>query len=179
MKSLLNLRSSRNNETGWLEDGLAVHFSLQDLRKQGRLSNDILYPWNGITDDILKIARNHRQAYIFIWFPHRFGKEHENFVPNTRYQNVIQRIVPTRTGYNAIKSEVVVWMSAINFTNTLKEEDVIQKPWTDEDHWSMYKNQQDEIYKNAAKLHNEKEQQQQIADKRHQTGNPNGLTSDL
>ena len=149
----MNIRSSRNNETGWLEEGLAVHFSLSDLKKQGRLSNDILYPWNGVTEDILKIARNHRQSYIFIWFPHRFGKDHKE---NTKYQNVIQRIVPTRTGYNAIKSEVVVWMSAVNFTDVLKEEDVIQKPWTDEDHWTMYKNEQDYIYKEAAKAHENK-----------------------
>ena len=69
---------------------------------------------------------------------------------------MIQRVVPTRTGYNAIKSEVVVWLSAVNFTTTLREDDVIQKPWTDEDHWTMYKNEQDYIYKEAAKAHENK-----------------------
>ena len=159
-----------------MEDGLAVHFSLLDLKKQGSLSNDILYPWNGVTDKVLKIARNHRQSYIFVWFPHRFGKEHEKFVPNTRYQNVIQRIVPTRTGYNEIKSEVVVWMSAINFTTTLKEEDVIQKPWTDEDHWTMYKKQQENIYRNAAKTHEreEREKEKSWTEQEHRSGGGGG-----
>ena len=159
-----------------MEDGLAVHFSLLDLNKQGSLSNDILYPWNGVTDKVLKIARNHRQSYIFVWFPHRFGKEHEKFVPNTRYQNVIQRIVPTRTGYNEIKSEVVVWMSAINFTTTLKEEDVIQKPWTDEDHWTMYKKQQENIYRNAAKTHEreEREKEKSWTEQEHRSGGGGG-----
>ena len=68
-------------------------------------------------------------------------------------------------------------MSAVNFTDALKEEDVIQKPWTDEDHWTMYKNQQDEIYENAAKAHNENEAQR--INFRDEQSKPTALNSDL
>ena len=95
-----------------------------------------MYPWKRATDGILKVARKNRQSYVFTWFPFLFAKPTGNN-PAT-YANVIQSIVPTRTGYHDIKTEVVVWLSAVNYSTALKEEDVVQKPWTDEDHWSAY-----------------------------------------
>ena len=86
----------------------------------------------------MQIARKNRQPYIFVWFPYRFGKETNDDNTHT-YQNVIQQILPTRTGYNGIKSEVVVWLSSVNFTELVKEEDVVELPWTEEDHWTHYK----------------------------------------
>ena len=142
----MKFRSSRNNDTSWLEEGLAVHFSLADLKRQGRLSSDVVYPWKRATDSILKVARKHRQSYIFVWFPYNFAKPYGNN-PST-YSNVIQRVLPTRTGYHNIKSEVVVWLSAVNFSTTLKEEDVVMKEWTSDDHWSMYKDSLHEITRN-------------------------------
>ena len=131
-------RSSRNNITGWFEEGLAVYFSNSDLKAQGRLSSNKLFPWKRVTDSIMKIARKNRQPYIFVWFPYRFGKQANDDNSHT-YQNVIQQILPTRTGYNGIKSEVVVWLSSVNFTELVNQEDVVELPWTEEDHWTHYK----------------------------------------
>lgn len=134
-------RSSRNNESGWMEDGLAIHFSLAHLEEQGKLSSDVMFPWKRVTDSILKIARNNRQAYVLVWFPHKFGKPPVTGDNPHIHTNVIQRVIPVRTGYHQIKSEVVVWLSAVNFSTSLYEDfaDVRQKPWTDEDHWSKFK----------------------------------------
>lgn len=85
----------------------------------------------------MKIARDNRQTYIYVWFPYRFGKTLEN--DPHHHQNVIQQILPTRTGYNDIKSEVVVWLSMLNFSRILKEEDVVSVSWTEDDHWRHHK----------------------------------------
>ena len=84
-----------------------------------------------------RVARTYRQAYIFIWFPYQFGKVEE--VDAHSHQIIIQQILPTRTGYNGIKSDVVVWMSSLNFTALTRDNGVAQKPWTEDDHWSKYK----------------------------------------
>jgi hypothetical protein len=91
-----------------------------------------------VTDNILKIARDNRQAYIFIWFPYRFGSPAISKDDPHRHQNVIQQILPTRTGYNGIKSDVVVWLSALNYTALQRDDGVVQKPWTEDDHWTSY-----------------------------------------
>ena len=118
---------------------MAVYFSLSDLQKQGRLSSDVMYPWKRSVEPVLKIARQFRQAYVFLWFPHRFGKNPSDDNSH-KFQNVIQQIRPTRTGYNGIKSDVVVWLSALNYTALQRQTGPVLKPWTTDDHWSMYKN---------------------------------------
>ena len=114
-----------------------MHFSLSDLEKQGKLSSDVLFPWKRATDSIMKIARDNRQTYVYVWFPYRFGKR-ERDDPH-RHQNVIQQVLPTRTGYPEIRSETVVWLSAVNLSRVLREEEVVRKPWTEDDHWTHYK----------------------------------------
>ena len=135
-------RYSQNNVTGWIERGLSVHFSLSDLSAQAWLSSDQLFPWKRVTEGVLKIARDNRQTYIFIWFPYRFGAEAAAAdTDKHRHQNIIQQVVPTRTGFNGIKSDTVVWMSAVNSSAPRKVETVRQKPWTDDDHWTKYTSQ--------------------------------------
>jgi len=137
---------------------LAVHFALSDLEKQGRLSSDTLYPWKRSVEPIMKIARQFRQAYVFLWFPYRFGKNQLESDPH-KFQNVIQQIRPTRTGYNGIKSDVVVWLSARNYTSLKRNTGgPVQKPWTQEDHWSHYKiNSNVNDYENSELTRGDKE----------------------
>lgn len=121
-------RSAVHNSSNWSETGYAVYFSYLDLAKQGKLSSDRREPWKRVLVDMLVVARDYRQVYITLWYPHTFGKDALPENGDTigeittvdveddshRHEVVIQQIVPTRTGLSEIKSTCTVWMSAIN-----------------------------------------------------------------
>ena len=144
-------RSAQYNTTGWRDSGYAVYFSWKDLENQGKLSSDKLQPWKRVLEDVLVIARNHRQVCITAWYPHEFGrptKEQDQFRDQSRkndpdfdthlYESVLQQVIPTRTGLTHLRSTVPVWMSAFNFTEPQKRQLVYRKDWTEDDHWSHY-----------------------------------------
>lgn len=161
------------NDTIWNERGYAVYFSYDDLSKQGKLSSDILQPWKRIVEDVLTVARKHKQVYITVWYPHQFGGErkrslqesrmliekapvvpipvtkatftevlednsiavHEQhrflkqFHENYRHINIIQQIIPTRTGLDGIKSSAAVWVSAINGSDPFSFQQKLALDW--------------------------------------------------
>ena len=100
------------------------------------LSSDQSRPWKRTQDMILNVARDFKLAYIFQWFPHRFGAEDSD--DPLKHVVVVQEIVPTRTGLDNIKSSATVWLSAINFTEPFRPPTIIKKEWTSDDHWSHY-----------------------------------------
>ena len=111
-------RVSQYNVTNWRDEGVAVHFSLSDLKHQGMLSSDRIYPWKRAREEVLKVARQFKQVYIYEWFPHLFGDAAQN--ENHQLETIIQSVVPTRTGLGPIKSTSAVWMSARNGTELTK-----------------------------------------------------------
>lgn len=139
-------RQVQNNATGWEEHGLAVYFSYDDLKKQGKWSTDKRKPYKRVLEDVLVVARHYRQVYVTAWYPHAFGKPHEDENDPHRHETIIQEVVPTRTGLYGIRSTVPVWMSAVNHTRPERKESkrrlrdqVYQKEWDDADHWDDYK----------------------------------------
>ena len=137
-------RQTRYNVTGWDEHGYAVYFSYDDLRKQGKWSTDKLQPFKRVLADVLVIARHYRQVYVTAWYPHAFGKAHDDPDDPHRHTSVLQQVIPTRTGLFGIKSTVPVWMSAMNHTEPEPKKRklrdyVYSKDWSEEDHWDHYK----------------------------------------
>jgi hypothetical protein len=130
-------RVTQNNETGFLEEGWALHYNYKDLKQQGKLSANRDTPWARVEDNVLSLARAFNQMYIYRWHPHRYGSLNDE---STKYQNIIQEIVPTRTGMQHIKSSVVVWMTHINANKVVRPEHTwyVKKKWTKDDHWSHY-----------------------------------------
>lgn len=134
-------RHAMYNQTQWSEGGFAVYFSYSDLKKNGKLSSDKRQPWKRVVDDVIQIAREYKQVYITVWYPHSFGRQrvtnpvyvgqqqqyvqdregsaapyaaNENMTNSRTFEVILQEILPTRTGLNGIKSSAVVWLSAIN-----------------------------------------------------------------
>ena len=70
-------RLASYNKTRWMESGYAVHFSYSDLLKSGKLSSDRRQPWKRVVDDVIEIARDYKQVYITVWYPHAFGQLEE------------------------------------------------------------------------------------------------------
>lgn len=137
-------RETRYNTTGWDEHGYAVYFSYDDLRKQGKWSTDKLQPFKRVLADVLVIARHYRQVYVTAWYPHAFGKAHDDPEDPHRHTSVLQQVIPTRTGLFGIKSTVPVWMSAINRTEPEPKKRrlrdyVYREEWSDQDHPDHYK----------------------------------------
>lgn len=130
----LLFRSARNNQTGWEENGFAVFFSYEHLKAQGKLAADSLQPWKRVLEDVLSIAREYRQVYITMWYPHSFGTLVDPKDP-FRYVNIIQQTLPTRTGLNELKSTVVVWLSAVNSSAPRVASKVYQEDWSPEEPW--------------------------------------------
>lgn len=130
------LRSSRNNATGWMEEGLAVHFSNADLQQQGMLSSDVARPWKRTQEGVMQIARRFKLAYIYQWYPHHFGVV--DVGDPYKHSVVIQEVVPTRTGLDGLKSSATVWLSALNYSEPSRPPKIIRKEWSSEDHWSDY-----------------------------------------
>jgi len=143
-------RQVQNNATGWAEEGFGVYFSFDDLARQGKLSSDQLKPWKRVLEDIIAIARSHRQVYVTAWYPHTYGQPGDSTRDRERYQqdphvftSILQQVIPIRTGLNGIVSTVPVWMSAVNKAAPARKSDPrfvpeIRKEWTDEDHWTRY-----------------------------------------
>ena len=129
-------RSSRNNATGWSENGIAVFFSNSDLSRQGMLSSDSSKPWKRTEEAILNVARDFKLAYMFQWYPHHFGVA--DMDDPYKHTVIIQQIIPTRTGLNGIRSTATVWLSAVNFSEPTVPPRIIRKEWTDNDHWNDY-----------------------------------------
>lgn len=127
-------RTSRNNITGWSEDGLSVHFSRKHLEEQGMLSSDSAQPWKRTLEPMLNIARDFKLAYVYIWFPHQFGSRDAS--DPHKHEIVIQQVTPTRTGLDGIKSSATVWLAAVNLTEPTIPPKIIRKPWSSDDHWS-------------------------------------------
>ena len=148
-------RTCATNSTQWTDSGLAVYFSNDDLKLNGKYSNKPSDPYGRVMTDILAIARNYRQTYIIMWYPHTFGAVSETddelsdsdyealnngFSKYNRYTSIIQEVIPTRTGLNELRSKVAVWLSSTNRTEPTKPTFVYQKEWTEDDHWTHYKN---------------------------------------
>jgi hypothetical protein len=64
-----------------------------------------------------------------MWYPHRFGRAHNDDEDvfqedphctsnrhSHKYKVIVQEIVPTRTGLNSIISKMSVWMSELNYS---------------------------------------------------------------
>jgi len=144
-------RQVQNNATGWMEEGFGVYFAYNDLAAQGKLSSDKLKPWKRVLEDMLNIAREHRQVYVTAWYPHEYGhagesvKHLERLKENPHvFTTILQQVIPTRTGLNGIVSTVPVWMSAVNKAAPARKLDSrfipeIRKDWKKEDHWDHYK----------------------------------------
>ena len=111
-------RTATCNDTDWTERGFGVYFSYADLLKQGMLSSDKLQPWKRVYEDLLWTARKHKQIYIMVWYPHQFGDKEESpgSVRSHKHENIIQMVIPTRTGMDGLKSTAAVWMMARNET---------------------------------------------------------------
>lgn len=63
---------------------------------------------------------------ILVHEQHRFLKEfHESY----RHINIIQQIIPTRTGLDGIKSSAAVWVSAINDTEPFSLQHKLPPDW--------------------------------------------------
>ena len=133
-------RSAKCNSTEWTETGYGVYFAYKDLYKQGMLSSDKLLPWKRVQEHIVTIARKYKQVYVTVWYPHQFGtddklnqedniddesnnnikRKFDQYKTKTmkyKYINIIQTIIPTRTGLNSLQSTAVVWLSSINETS--------------------------------------------------------------
>ena len=115
-------RSATCNHTDWTETGYGAYFSYKDLVAQGMLSSDKLQPWKRLQDPIMKIARKFKQVYILVWYPYQFGAKDDataaKSAPNQRHrhENIIQTVIPTRTGMDGLKSTTAVWLTARNST---------------------------------------------------------------
>ena len=70
---LVENRFATCNNTDWHEEGFGLYYSYADLEAQGRLSSDVLQPWKRVQDDVLALARRHKQTYVTVWYPHDFG----------------------------------------------------------------------------------------------------------
>lgn len=158
-------RYAVNDETSFSDRGFAVHFSLDDLKQQGMLSSDSHEPWKRTVDPILKIARDYRQVYVTQWYPKKFGRQDSVSASGTgtgtpvnananvkkeeknddvtsalhRHETVIRQVIPTRTGMKNIKSTAAVWLMSTNMTAPTIPEVGVFKAWTEDDHWSHYK----------------------------------------
>ena len=128
-------RASAYVQTGFQEQGWAIYFHYDDLAKQGRLSSDKLRPWKRVLDDVLNIARDYRQVSITAWYPNVFGDDPgpDSDEDRNKYKNIIQEVIPTRTGLDYLKSTVTVWMSHVNATAVKKKNHVYRRMWTEED----------------------------------------------
>lgn len=138
-------RMAANNATGWEEEGYGIFYSYADLLTAGKLSSDKLAPWSRIEESVLTVARNFKQVCVFRWHPHTFGKPRESEMALTGrslrdYVSIIQQVVPTRTGLDALKSSVVVWASQMNSKDLEPIPDVVRKEWSSSDHWTHYLN---------------------------------------
>lgn len=134
--SFTTLRISQCNNSRWTERGLAAYYSFDDLRSKGWLSSDEMRPWKRTENVILDLARNLKMAYIYVWYPHRFG-EVNNLKPH-HHKVIIQEVIPTRTGIDRIKSSVTVWLSAINGSEPTSLPPMFKKAWSPDDHWTHY-----------------------------------------
>lgn len=79
------------------------------------LSSDVLQPWKRVYEEMVWKARKFKQIYMMVWYPHRFGeKENAPAASKHRHENIIQMVIPTRTGMDGIKSTAAVWLMARN-----------------------------------------------------------------
>mmetsp|Transcript_14656 Transcript_14656/g.32916 ORF Transcript_14656/g.32916 Transcript_14656/m.32916 type:complete len:309 (-) Transcript_14656:83-1009(-) len=122
-------RTAQCNQTDWIEAGYAVYFSYADLQKQGLLSGDKLFPWKRVQEPVMWIARKFKQVYITVWYPHQFGAKGaqdtltplaQSQIQRHRYENIIQTVIPTRTGMDSLKSTAAVWLVAVNMTEIIR-----------------------------------------------------------
>ena len=58
-------RSAWCNQSTWTETGYAVYFSYEDLQEQGKLSSDKAAPWKRVSEDVIQLARKHKQVRGF------------------------------------------------------------------------------------------------------------------
>lgn len=95
-----------------------MYFSYKDLAAQGMLSSDKLQPFKRVQEPILWTARKFKQIYITVWYPHQFGEKEANPAENRRHrhENIIQMVIPTRTGLDGLRSTSAVWLMERNST---------------------------------------------------------------
>lgn len=87
--------TSTNNKTGWEEFGYAVYYSYEDLKLQGKLSSDTLQPWKRVLEPILAVARDFKQVYTTVWYPHTFGTNEHHKIKTPKkspYQSPSKRM---------------------------------------------------------------------------------------
>ena len=113
-----SFRSATCNQTDWAESGYGVYYSYKDLAAQGMLSSDKLQPWKRVQESVVWTARRFKQIYIIVWYPYQFGAVDPKapYAQRHRFQNIIQTIIPTRTGLDGLKSTAAVWLTARNET---------------------------------------------------------------
>lgn len=87
------------------------------------LSSDVLQPWKRVLEPVLWVARRFKQVSVTVWYPHRFGvpasdgPKSETY-PRRKYKhtNIIQSVIPTRTGLDGLRSTSAVWLMERNNT---------------------------------------------------------------
>lgn len=98
----------------WEESGFAVYYSYSALEASGKLGSDSQKPWKRIANTVLDLAREYKQAYITVWYPIEFGTRPKDEKDRYRHRAILQEILPTRTGLDAIKCSAVVWMTTVD-----------------------------------------------------------------
>ena len=116
-------RYTYHNETMTGEMGYAAYYSNEDLKKQQKLSKEIDKSYIYALNKIIEIALKYKQTYVTLYYPHSFGLT-DNTLEPYKYTNIIQEIIPTRTGLHEIKSSVVVWLSEINDIKMIQKSNV-------------------------------------------------------
>ena len=123
--STSSFSSSSSSSSRFRDIGLGVYYSFKDLEAGGRISSDRLEPWKRIAASVKQVAASLDVPYFLQWAPHHFGdikktpasslkdKNDWRFSPSSEYHAVVlQTIVPVRTGYQALRSQHVVWLAA-------------------------------------------------------------------
>jgi hypothetical protein len=112
-----------------------VYFSYKDLEAQGMLSSDVLQPWKRVLDPVLWTARKFKQVYITVWYPHQFGEQASDPADGDQYpkrkykhSNIIQTVIPTRTGLDGLKSTAAVWLMERNSTPVVIPPKIVRNP---------------------------------------------------
>lgn len=116
-------------------------------------SNMLNRPYQKLINNIVNVARLHKQSYITLWYPQQFGKlnitynildnDNDNqdilinkFIKynklisnNYLYTSLIQEFYPTRTGLNELKDSSAVWLTKVNNIEAWKIDETIEENW--------------------------------------------------
>lgn len=157
-------RQTLHYDSGFNDTGYGLYYSYKDLADYGILSSDLYEPWKRVLVHVKEFATKLHVPYVLVWHCRYFGRKKgdpiseriednaqtsEEGSPGRRKDewlsgadrelaSVVQTVVPVRTGYGALRSSHVVWLSAVNGQAPARPALVYRKAWTIDDHWSHY-----------------------------------------